>query len=214
MKKLLLVSACCLLSYMGSAQAELVIDIENVNGFAQFTLSGTDTMTNEATINNGFWMHGLIPEGIISPQDANGAYDISSGSAAFLINGISYSIEYVFLNIRSYSPDARLGFLNDSGPSHPFKSVNGDTIGLTGTILTNLSYNVFNDDTSMSLPQFSVSASKPVTLANSVNVNVGSAKIASYEPASAAADVSALNPLAALGFGLFAFGVGGRRLKK
>jgi hypothetical protein len=214
MKKLLLASACCLLSYMGSAQADLVVDIENVNGYAQFTLSGTDTITNNNSIANGFWIHDLIPNGLMNGTQGSIGYNISSGSAAFLLNGGSYSIDNVHMNDTATLSGGRIGFRNASGLSHPNTNLNGYTIGLTGTILTTMSYSVFNDGASMSLGYFNAYDDSPTTLAGSVNVNVGSAQIASYQSANAVADVSALNPLAAMGLGLFALGFGARRLKK
>jgi hypothetical protein len=214
MKRLLLAGACCLMTYIGSAQADLVVNIENINGNAQFTLSGTDIITNDNFIANGFWVHDLITEGLFNDTGVSGSYAIVSGSADFLLNGVTYSIDNMHMNDAESISNGRMGFRNSVGLAHPSTNLNGYTISLTGTILTNLSYSYFNDNTSMSMGYFNHSSTDPTTIAGSVSVNVGTAQIANYAESNGVAEVSALNPLAALGLGLLAFGFGTRRLKK
>ena len=179
--KFLTIAFICVASFSATANASILINVSNNAGQAEFTFSGSDTVSLAGDINNAFWLNDLKEANAYTgAPNFLGQHAIVSGSADLLINSISYGIDDVWVNGDSF--DWELGFREHGG--HPtFLSV-GAMIGLSGSIVTNLNYSWFNEGTYnfFSVGPFS---SSEATLTNGIIFTVG-ANNSVPEPASLA----------------------------
>jgi len=140
--KLLATAFICAATVSSNTSATIIVDVTDNAGRAEFTFSGSDTISVAGEINNGFWFNDLNEvNAYTGDPNFTGQHSIVSGSADLLINSIGYSIDDVWVN--GDNADYELGYRDHS--NHPFNLAVGDTIGLVGSIVTDLNYSWFNE---------------------------------------------------------------------
>ena len=179
--KLLTSALICAAIFSSNAFASIIVNVTDNAGQAEFSFSGSDTVSVAGSINNGFWFNDLAEANVFTgAPNFTGSHSILSGAANLVINSINYGIDDVWVN--GSNADHELGF-RDTNSGHPSSLVVGDIIGLTGSIVTNLNYSWFNEG-SYNFSSVGPYSYSEVTLANGIIFNVGSSPVS--EPSSLA----------------------------
>jgi hypothetical protein len=128
------------LAGVGTANAGIIIEVTDNGGFSEFTFSGSDVFTSSGNMYNGFWLEaGEIQNLWVSPS--NTGWNITGGAATLTFAGNSYGLSDIWEGMSTagyYSIGFRLGFQYGAVAA-------GETVSLTGTILTNLAYSEFSE---------------------------------------------------------------------
>ena len=183
--------------FSSNAFALIIIDVNDNNGHAEFSFSGSDVVSTSGQLNNGFWLNDLA-EVMAYSGDPNffGQHSIVSGAADFVLDNEAYGIQDVWVNGDRY--DHELGFRSHS---NPFNVSAGSIVGLTGSIVTDLNYSWFNEGI-YSFISVGPYSNEEALLTEGIQFNVGSVN-----------PVPEPSIIALLGFGLAGFGFS-RRNKK
>lgn len=196
--KLLATAFVCAATFSANTFATIIVDVTDNAGQAEFTFSGSDTASVAGHINNGFWFNDLKEAGAYTgAPNFTGSHAIVSGSADLVINSIAYGIDDVWVN--GDIADYELGFRDLD--VHPFELALGDTIALTGSLLTDLNFSWFNEG-SYNFSSVGPFSNNEATLTDGIEFNVG-----------AASSVPEPGSLALLGLGLAGLGFS-RKAKK
>ncbi len=169
-KSKLLAALICATAFSSNTFAAIMINVTDNAGQAEFTFSGSDTVSVAGTISNGFWFNDLAEANVFTnAPNFTGQHSIVSGAANLVINSIEYGIDDVWVNAHNF--DFELGF-RDTNSGHPSSLIVGDIIGLNGSILTDLNYSWFNEGSYNFLSVGPFSSSEAI-LTEGITFNVG-----------------------------------------
>ncbi|MDH5407242.1 MAG: PEP-CTERM sorting domain-containing protein [Gammaproteobacteria bacterium] len=170
--KVLAVVFICASTFSSNTYALIIINVTDNGGQAEFTFSGSDVISTGGHLNNGFWLNDLNEANAYNgAPNFFGQHGIIGGSADLNINAGSYALQDVWVN--GDNADYELGFRSHT---NPFDVSVGDTISLSGSILTNLNYSWFNEG-SYSFSSVGPYSFNEALLADGIQFNVGAVDV-------------------------------------
>ena len=182
-----------LLAGIGTANAGIIINVSDNGGYAEFSFSGSDVFTSTGAMYNGLWITWAeIPNLWISGD--NMRRNVTSGSASFSFNTSVYGINDVW---EGYAGSYGIGFRHTTSVGGVSA---GDTVSMSGSILTDILYTEFNPGTHSSA-YIGPYTTNYASVRDGVVINVGESN-----------NVPAPSALALLGLGLA--GIGYRQRKQ
>ncbi|HOP17483.1 MAG: PEP-CTERM sorting domain-containing protein [Chromatiaceae bacterium] len=174
-----------------TASAGIIINVADNGGFAEFTFTGSDTLSTSGNMFNGFW---VAADRV--PNLMNGSYNtdgsVTSGAASFSFGATSYSVVDVWEGFATGVGNYAFGW-RTSGATPGSQSA-GTAVSISGSILTDVLFAHFNQGVFFSQYIGPHSDAPDAMLRDGITINVGEGQ------------VPVPTPLALLGLGLAAIG--------
>ena len=125
-----------------AANADLIVTITDSGGFAEFSLSGSDTVVSGSSFINGVWVHGAVVTSMIAVAPVSTSNFVVSGSGEITNTQFgSQNINDVF--VRPGAGCCQFGFRNGNGGV----LATGDPISWSGVFTTSILFSAFNTGT-------------------------------------------------------------------